>query len=446
MQKGKSVIGRDVLSLATGARIHSVKDILIGANNDRVVALLVDEGGLLGGSSTVVPFESISSFGRDAVIIEDETAVVAASTEPQVKVILDGNHKLLGKTVYTEEGQKIGSIADLYFEDSSGRISGFEITGGLLGDIATGASYLPAEEVLLAGRDVVFTKPVAADTVQRQVGGLKGVMAKAGEKIDEANEQSPEAALVGRRSGADVYDERGSIVIASGQRISAEHVERAKQTDNLDHLYRAAEAGSAQEASQRTEQNVEKVRDTAADLWDKFTQKLGQVTDATGQRVDEQQTKARLTQINDAVGRPVTKVVLDRNDDVILNLGDIITHQAVQRADDAGLLDTLLGNVYKGEIAFERDEMKAPVAASSTVEKASGGATIVDELATKVESAERQRAEEAEERAREHEARREKKQNEREKRAAARDEAAQERAQAEEERKEAVVAAASDAK
>ena len=52
--------------------------------------------------------------------------------------------------------------------------------------------------------------------------------------------------------------------------------------------------------------------------------------------------------------------------------------------------------------------------ASSTVEKASGGATIVDELATKVESAERQRAREAEERAREQEAAREKKQKDRE--------------------------------
>jgi uncharacterized protein YrrD len=151
VQKGKSVTGRDVLSLATGARIHSVKEILIDRDNEKVVALLVDEGGLLG-TSTVVPFGAITSFGRDAVIINEETSVVAASSDPQVKVILEDNHKLLGKTVFTEDGQKVGSIGDLYFDDQSGRITGFEITGGLLGDIARGTSFLGADEVRLAGQ------------------------------------------------------------------------------------------------------------------------------------------------------------------------------------------------------------------------------------------------------------------------------------------------------
>jgi hypothetical protein len=56
------------------------------------------------------------------------------------------------------------------------------------------------------------------------------------------------------------------------------------------------------------------------------------MTDATGKRLDEQKTNGRIADIADAIGRPVTKVILDREDNVILNLGDIITHQAVQRA------------------------------------------------------------------------------------------------------------------
>ena len=104
--------------------------------------------------------------------------------------------------------------------------------------------------------------------------------------------------------------------------------------------------------------------------------------------MSEQQTKARLAAINDAVGRPVTKVILDRSDDVILNLGDIITHEAVQRSYEAGTLDTLLASVYKGDVAFERDEMKAATEGTSTVEKASGGAAVVEELQGTVDSAE----------------------------------------------------------
>jgi hypothetical protein len=110
------------------------------------------------------------------------------------------------------------------------------------------------------------------------------------------------------------------------------------------------------------------------------------MTDAAGQRVDAQQTRARLDAINDAIGRPVTKVFLDRDDSVILDLGDLVTHQAVQRAADAGLLDSLLGCVYKGgDVTFTREEMRAEIAGDSTVDKASGGASVVEELTSKVE-------------------------------------------------------------
>ncbi len=126
---------------------------------------------------------------------------------------------------------------------------------------------------------------------------------------------------------------------------------------------------------------------------------MGEMTDAAGQRVDHEQTKRRLNEIEDAVGRPVTKVFLDLEDRVILDLGDLITHAAVQRAHDAGSLDSLLASVYKGEVAFERDEMRAEKPGAATIEEASTpgiSAPVLEELKTKVDETERQREEEAE--------------------------------------------------
>jgi hypothetical protein len=155
--------------------------------------------------------------------------------------------------------------------------------------------------------------------------------------------------------------------------------------------------------------------DKAGSLWDQFTAKLGEMTDATGQRVDHEQTKRRLTEISDAVGRPVSKVILDREDNVILNLGDIVTHQAIQRAHESGGLDSLLGSVYKGEVQFTKEEMRAPtdVEAEATVEKARGGAAVVDELETKVERAEKEHEAEKERKKRESQAQREERERER---------------------------------
>ncbi len=84
---------------------------------------------------------------------------------------------------------------------------------------------------------------------------------------------------------------------------------------------------------------------------------------------------------------------------MILDLGDLITHAAVQRAHDAGSLDSLLASVYKGEVAFDRDEMRAEKPGEATIEEASTpgiSAPVVEELRTKVDETERHREEQAE--------------------------------------------------
>ncbi|MBA2488184.1 MAG: PRC-barrel domain-containing protein [Chloroflexi bacterium] len=453
MRKGKNVIGKDVLSLADGIRIHSVKDLIIGEENDSIVALLVDEGGLFSGS-TVVPIEAVRSFGKDAVVIDDASAVVAASSLPRVHAIIDRKESLLGKKVFTNEGQELGKIGDMYFTETDGKIVGLEVSGGTIGDLAKGTSYLPIEDVQRSGADVVFVRPTIADKLESQQGGLQGTLSdakdkagqlssdakdKAGEATDKAKSsvasKDPEQSLVGRKSGMDVTDENGGIVLAKGQRITAEHVSRAKETGNLSVLTQAATMGQVAEVGDQTGAAMGQLADSAGSMWDRFTAKLSEVTDSTGQRVDQQQTKAQLDKIADAIGRPVSKVMLDREDSVILDLGDIITHQSVQRAHDNGMLDSLLSNVYKGDVTFERDEMKAQVAGDSTVEKATGGATMVEELEQKVQTAEEEKRAQDEQKKQESEAARQQREQEREERAKERDEEAMKRQQEAEEAK-----------
>ena len=87
MRKGKSVIGKPILSLADGARLQTVKDVILGANNDSVVGLLADEGGFLA-SSLVVPIEEVSSFGRDAVVVARRESVIPAKEAPGIASIV----------------------------------------------------------------------------------------------------------------------------------------------------------------------------------------------------------------------------------------------------------------------------------------------------------------------------------------------------------------------
>jgi len=445
MRKGKNVIGQSVVSFDEGRKIDSVKDLLIGEMNDAIVALLVDEGGLMS-SSRVVPIESVQSFGRDAVVITTAQSAVSASSDPEVKAIMNRKEQLLGKRVLTDTGDLLGSISDLYFEEGTGRIQGFEVSGGMLGDIARGSSYLAVDEIERLGPDVIFVRPQIGENLENQVGGLQGALKDAGNKMGDAasragekaqeglaqaqsglSEREPERALIGRRSGTDVPDETGSIVVAKGQRIREEHLEWAKRTDNVGLLTRAAASGQAAETGARAGAGLEEAGDNLGAMWDRFTNRLSEMRDEQGRQADEQQTRARLAQIADAIGRPVGKVILDRGDNVILDFGDIITHQSVQQAYDAGMLDTLLASVHRAEFGLPLDQLRAQQPASATVKEASGGAQVVDELEQKVRQTEAERKERKERERQEAQAAAEQRDREREERARQRQEAERQR-------------------
>jgi uncharacterized protein YrrD len=384
MRKGKSVIGQPVYTVSDGRKLDSVKDLVLEEGEDGVVALLVSEGGLLS-TSMVVPFGSVVRFGPSAVMIEDGSSVVPATSEPRVNEILGRQGTLLGSKVLTEGGEELGTIADFYFDEASGRVLGYEVSGGPLKDLGGGSSYLPFERIRTVGADaVVASEDALADLGPGGAAPGQGF----GASGDDPRSGATEPGLLGARSRRDVLDRSGAVLVASGQVITPERLEQARAAGVTEDLYDAAGIQRPGVQPPDPGEALSKAADSAADLWGRFTTKISEMTDAAGQRLDAQQTRSRLDSINDAIGRPVTKVFLDRDDSVILDLGDLVTHQAVQRAADAGLLDSLLACVYKaGDVTFTRDEMRAEIAGDSTVDKASGGASVVTELESKVDEA-----------------------------------------------------------
>src|SRR3954451_1685065 len=439
MRKGKSVIGKPILSLEDGLRVQEVKDVILGAENDAIVGLLVDEGGLFSGSH-VVPMEEVTSIGRDAVVVRSQQSVISANSAPGIADILDRKQSLLGTKVYTETGDDQGKVADLYFDERSGHVLGLEVSGGTLSDVASGARYLPVDDILRIGPDVLYVRPETASELEQQRGGVTGAFADAGDKArdtagkattaagaaaadaknaaagatdkartaagdartragEQAGQARPEDRLIGRRTGKDVEDDTGSVIVPAGRRVTSDDVERARAANKLQVLTTSVGVGEASLAGEGAKDALGDAGDSASSLWDQFTRKLGEVTDSTGRRMDEEQTKRRLKQIEDAVGRPVTKVILDLDDKVILDLGDVITHTAIQRAHETGALDSLLDSVYKGDVSFTKEEMRARRPGEANLEAAQESTerpAIVEELRGKVETAERERQEQAE--------------------------------------------------
>jgi len=165
----------------------------------------------------------------------------------------------------------------------------------------------------------------------------------------------------GRRVRHTVQTPDGLIVAAPGQIVTSAVVDRARQFDQEESLLvavgltpaEAARAGAKDNFASTREQMQEgfsQLSDTASSLVDNLQRQFSVWQVQASQRYEDYQVKR-------ALGRPVSRVILDRNDNVILNVGDLITHRAIARARDAGVLDVLLDSIYtrRPELAMSAD-------------------------------------------------------------------------------------------
>jgi uncharacterized protein YrrD len=191
MQKGTDTISLPVIAFDTGERFEKIRDVIFGQHENRVLGFLVDEGGWFN-EAKVVPFQNVQAIGPDGVIVPSKESVVIANTEPAIKGVLEHKNLLKGTKIMTTDGRDLGTMADVYFDEQTGAVEGYEASGGLFGDAATGRSFVPAPQTLKIGQDVAFVPPETADMMEEQVGGIQGALQAAGDKVQETAQKTTE--------------------------------------------------------------------------------------------------------------------------------------------------------------------------------------------------------------------------------------------------------------
>jgi uncharacterized protein YrrD len=314
MHKGSDVIGKPVITLDEGKKIHKIYDVLFDAEHKNILGFLLQEGGVFQ-KALVLPFAGVKKIGTDAFTIERENVVVEAEQDERIKAVIKSHNTIKGKKVMTESGEFLGSVSDIFFNETSGEIVGYEVSGGMFSDAYSGKSFLPAPKTLTIGADVVFVPDDVAQLMEEQVGGIKGSMQRAGGTVKDAAEN-----LKDKMPETNQMKAKGKNVFQS--------------TD------KAFERGS------------ENLKSQFGTVWENVKAKASSLKEQVASKTEEQRVKA-------ALGKPVTRMILDDEDKVIIRTGDIITHQAIEQAREAGALDMLLSSVYKKDPAFSSDELKA---------------------------------------------------------------------------------------
>jgi uncharacterized protein YrrD len=467
MRKGRDMIGKPVIAYDTGEKFETITDLVFDQVNNLLLGFVVDEGGLFS-SARVLPLSQVQVMGNDAVIVLSKDAIVVAGTIPEIESVMDHNNILKGTQIMTVDGRDLGKMIDLYFDDQTGRIEGYEVSGGLFADAYSGRSFVPAPDTIKIGEDVAFIPSETADLMEEQVGGVRAAFNATSEKVQDmasatsekvqeiARATSEKMQEVGQNATAsmtnvivDPMEQRsfvlgktvqksieapdGSQFVLEGEVVTPEIIDRAESVKMLDNLYRATGGNLAERLGERMGSAVasvtveqargrrvrqmiqtedgyivaapgqivsdlvierakihgreqallnsvglsstdsmkgqtevlsdrfkssasntgDKLQEGAKNLWSQVQETASDLKERGTHEIEERRIKG-------ALGRPVTRVILDSQDRVILNVSELITNQAIEVARQENVLDILLSSVYTSTPNISLEAMRAP--------------------------------------------------------------------------------------
>ncbi|GAA4007102.1 PRC-barrel domain-containing protein [Deinococcus rubellus] len=332
MIKGKDMIGRTVVAISSGSNIDKVHDLVFDHDANQVLALLVDEGGWFR-SAKVVPFEAVRSIGEDAVMIADEGDVVSARDDSRIADLLDTKVGLIGLQLLTTDGRELGRIADVYFEEVSGKVVGYEATGGLFSDLSSGRTFVPAPESISIGDNAAIVPVSVAQAMEEQeAGGFQGALNRAGDNISQNYENLATATksrqkeyVIGKVTGSDVTTQDGVVLVPRGETITAEQADTAEEQGLLGSLVAAATGGSMQAAYSSAATGVQS-------------------------RVDDLSSASQDRQAEYVVGKAAGSDVMTEDGVILVAKGSIITAEQAASAREHSLLGQLTAAATSGSV------------------------------------------------------------------------------------------------
>lgn len=406
-RKARDIIGLPVVTFGTGGRLARVEDLIIDPERRQVLALVIDEGGFLR-SARAVPFGRIQAIGPDVVIVADSKAALDIGRDPVLKKLYNDEVKVRGLRVLTDDGQRLGEVADVLLDDKTGEIRGYYVATGRVVSMTQGLRWVPVESMLRMGKRILYVPASVATDFENQVGGIQGALDQVGDRVrtagsranarleevggraqqagsnlnaqlgqlgDQLRETLPARAgamVAGRTAHETVTGPEGTPIVNEGDTITDEHVEQARQQGRIPQLIKSAGIGPARadmsNFGQQASDSFGDIRREASDLWAQLTGRYSAGVDQTDSRIMERRIKA-------ALGRPTTRVILDQEDNVILNTGDIITNRAVEAARQAGVLDILVTSAYTAQPELGLGDMKAPHAGDASLESQTAART-----------------------------------------------------------------------
>lgn len=329
------ILGLPVISFDNGEKLETVEDIIYSDKSNSVIALLVRTGGAFS-TSQVLPFNKIRSLGEDAIIVSSADTIVNIDTVEDIHQSLKDQVNVRGKIIMTEDGKNLGVVSDLAIDPVSGKVLGYQASGGIFHDLYEGKPYVPAPITIKVGRDVVFVPSETANIMESQVGGLKKAAQEAATATTEVASKAKDATI-------DTYDRvrQGSVQAYEDAKTSLQ----SSETQDRIQEFKDKAAETWDKTKTVTSDFVASTTEKAKDLGAKAGDKIDEAKDGAQGKVQETQENIKQNRIQSAIGQTVKKPILATDDTVIISQGGMITHAVIEHAKRSGVIDDLLNSL-----------------------------------------------------------------------------------------------------
>jgi uncharacterized protein YrrD len=187
MIKAKDVVGLRIVSLKDGKELGTIEDILYDPSSQQVKALLLQKSGLFSEEKALI-LPNIYAIGKDAVTVNSADAIQSVSSLGDPISEMAKNDQYLDKTrVLTEDGTDLGKVTDIYFDQTTGAVTEFEVSQGLLKNAESGKKRVAISDIVTVGEEATIVKNYTEDHMEEQAKnqGVSGA-------VNKAKDQTPE--------------------------------------------------------------------------------------------------------------------------------------------------------------------------------------------------------------------------------------------------------------
>lgn len=341
--KEKSVIGLNVVTIDNGSVVETVDDIAYDPTNHRIVALLVDSGGMFS-SAKAIHMDDVRNIGEDAVIIPNADAIKSIDDlGDDVRSISNSNKHLVKTNVLTVDGKELGRVTDIYFESTNGTVDSMEVSQGGLKTLAEGKKSIKPADIITIGADatIVSTYTEMKLDEQGEEGGLKGALNNAKESVQEAAEKTAETVKEASENAKEKAVELRDI--AADKAEDAREVITEKTAETRDTL----------------EEKTAQARIKADELKDDVIEKADELETAARSKADEVQKSARKS---DVVVREKAEELANELQDKARDTREV----AKQKASETQQKVSELTNEAHERFEDGKEEIKARIADQGT--------------------------------------------------------------------------------